>query len=72
MLDIKQVQLNLLMAPVMNHVASLDSSARIYYLLRFFLSSEGCCTTSVNVPLPAQRWPEALSSGNGTENVGPR
>ena len=38
------------MVPVMNHAALFDSSARISCLLRFFLLSEGCCATSVNVP----------------------
>jgi hypothetical protein len=69
---LKEVQLAFLGVPVMNHAISFNSSARISYLLRFFLSSEGCCVTSVNVPPPAQRWPEALSSANGTLNVEPR
>lgn len=45
-----RVQLAFLMVPVMNHAASFDSSARISCLLRFFLLSEGCCATSVDVP----------------------
>ena len=49
---LKRVQLAFLIVPVMNQAASFDSSARISCLLRFFLSSEGCCVTSVNVPTP--------------------
>ena len=52
MLVTKRVRLVPLMVPVMNHAASFYSSARISCLLRFFLSSEGCCVTSVNVPTP--------------------
>jgi hypothetical protein len=69
---LKRVPLAFLMVPVMNHATSFDSSARISCLLRFFLSSEVCCATSVNIPPLAQGWPEALSPANGTLNVEPR
>lgn len=48
---LKRVQLAFLMVPVMNHTASFDSPARISCFLRFFLLCEGCCATSVNVPI---------------------
>jgi hypothetical protein len=48
---LKRVQLAFLMVPVMNHAASFDSPARISCFLRFFLLCEGCCATSVNVPI---------------------